>query len=448
MLKRPPAYAGKIIRIALPLILQQLCLQLQIWIDRAMLGHVNPEFFSAVGNSLVPYQAASSMIIAICGGTTILVAQHYGAGDLEGAQKAAECSFLGNSLISAVAFLFFFLCSDWVFTLMGVQSPVLEPALAYIRILSFTLLVLGPSSTASSVLQALGRTSVIMASGIFSNILNILLDWILIFGKLGFPALGIEGAAYATLIANIFAAPLLILYVFFNSDIPVTFSFRLFSPSLLRHYVKVFAMGAPSGLEFAMWNIGNIIAVSFLNRIDMMAAGIYTLVMSIEAFPLLIYSGFANAGLTLVGQKTGEGDLTQARAAGFTALGYSFLVCLAVAAVFRLYPDSILKLFTDDYGMIQTTVPYLRFVPWIMFPKAINCVIGLCIRGMGDTRWMLYTQIFGSVFMVCCAYFMIFTVGLGLFGIFVTLLADETIRGILNFFHFFRCNTRTSIAMD
>jgi len=149
-----------------------------------------------------------------------------------------------------------------------------------------------------------------------------------------------------------------------------------------------------------------------------------------------------------VGQKTGEGDLTQARAAGFTALGYSFLVCLAVAAVFRLYPDSILKLFTDDYGMIQTTVPYLRFVPWIMFPKAINCVIGLCIRGMGDTRWMLYTQIFGSVFMVCCAYFMIFTVGLGLFGIFVTLLADETIRGILNFFHFFRCNTRTSIAMD
>ena len=180
----------------------------------------------------------------------------------------------------------------------------------------------------------------------------------------------------------------------------------------------------------------------------MMAVGIYTLIMSIETFPLLIYSGFANAGLTLTGQKTGEGQLSQARAVGLVALGYSYAVCLVVAVVFYQCPDWILRLFTDDSGLVESSVFYLKFVPWIMFPKAVNCVIGLCIRGMGDTRWMLYTQIFGSVFMVCCAYFMIFTVGLGLFGIFVTLLADESIRGILNFFHFFRCNTRISIAMD
>ena len=439
MLRSFAGCSGKIIKIALPLILQQLCLQLQIWIDRAMLGHVNAEFFSAVGNSLVPYQAATSMIVAICGGTTILAAQYYGARDMENVEKVSECSFLGNSLISAAAFALFFFGAEMIFGLMNVQQPILGYSLDYIRVLSFSLLVLGTSSTASAILQALGRTGVIMASGLLSNALNVFLDWLLIFGHWGLPALGIRGAAYATVISNFAAAPVLLLTVFLSRSIPVRFSAALFSPAELRRYRQVLRMGAPSGVEFALWNIGNMIAVSFLNRIDIMAAGIYTLIMSIEMFPLLIYSGFANAGLTLVGQRTGEGDMKKARAAGYTALFYSVLVCAVMAFVFRCWPEDILGLFTDDGGLVHTSVPYLLFVPWIMFPKAINCVIGLCIRGLGDTRWMLYTQIFGTFFLVSCAYLMIFTAGLGLFGMFVTLFADESIRGALNFIHFLRC---------
>lgn len=439
MLKSFSGNSGKIIKIALPLILQQLCLQLQIWIDRAMLGHVNAEFFSAVGNSLVPYQAATSMIVAICGGTTILAAQYYGAKDFDNMEKVSECSFLGNSLISTAAFALFFFGSGWIFGLMNVQQPILDYSLDYIRILSFSLLVLGPSSTASAILQALGRTGLIMAAGLLSNLLNILLDWLLIFGHWGLPALGIKGAAYATVVSNFAAAPVLLLTVFLSRSIPVRFSASLFAPAELRRYRQVLRMGAPSGMEFALWNIGNMIAVSFLNRIDIMAAGIYTLIMSIEMFPVLIYSGFANAGLTLVGQRTGEGNMKKARAAGYTALFYAVLVCVVIAIVFFRWPETILGLFTDDAELVKTSVRYLLFVPWIMFPKAINCVIGLCIRGLGDTRWMLYTQIFGTIFMISCSYLMIFTAGLGLFGIFVTLFADETIRGALNFVHFLRC---------
>lgn len=443
MLKTFAGFSGRIIKIALPLILQQFCLQVQIWIDRAMLGHVNAEYFSAVGNSMVPYQAATSMIVAICGGTTILAAQHYGARDMDGVEKLSECSFLGNSLISAAAFLLFFFGSGGIFALMNVQSPILESSLDYIRVLSFSLLVLGPSSTASAILQALGRTGVIMAAGLISNALNILLDWLLIFGNWGLPAMGIRGAAFATVIANFAAAPVLLLTVFLSRHIPVRFSSSIFSLGELRRYRQVLRMGAPSGLEFALWNIGNIIAVSFLNRIDIMAAGIYTLIMSIEMFPLLIYSGFANAGLTLVGQKTGEGNMPQARAAGFTALSYAVLVCAVMALVFRSYPQPILRLFTDEQELVQTSVPYLMFVPRIMFPKSVNCVIGLCIRGLGDTRWMLYTQIFGTVFLVSCAYLLIFPVGMGLFGIFVALFADESARAVLNFVHFLRCKAPT-----
>lgn len=431
-----PANSRRILSLALPLILQQLCLQMQIWIDRAMLGHVNAAFFSAIGNTTVPYQMVTSTITAICGGTAILVAQGIGAGDHRQVRETAESSFLGSALLSAAAFVFFLFFSRPLFQIMGLQSPILEYSTSYIRILSFSLLVLGPVASATAILQGLGFTKIIMTAGLVGNVLNILLDWLLIFGKFGLPAMGLEGAALATVLANFAAAPMTILFVLRNPQMPVKLQLRTSLSEQLKGYGRVLRLGIPSGLEHALWSVGNLIMVSFLNRLDMMSAGIYTLVFSIETVPLLIYMGFANAGLTLVGQETGANDPERARRTGFLCLGFSLIICLVVAVLFRAFPRQLLTPFTDDVYILETAAPYLKFVAWILFPKAVNNVIGLCIRGMGDTRWMLFTQIFGTLFMICGGYVLILGTGLGLYGIFLTLLADEALRSIANILRF------------
>lgn len=430
------ANSRRILSLALPLILQQLCLQMQIWIDRAMLGHVNAAFFSAIGNTTVPYQMVTSTITAICGGTAILVAQGIGAGDHWQVRETAESSFLGSALLSAAAFVFFLFFSRPLFQIMGLQSPILEYSTSYIRILSFSLLVLGPVASATAILQGLGFTKIIMTAGLVGNVLNILLDWLLIFGKFGLPAMGLEGAALATVLANFAAAPMTILFVLRNPQMPVKLQLRTSLSEQLKGYGRVLRLGIPSGLEHALWSVGNLIMVSFLNRLDMMSAGIYTLVFSIETVPLLIYMGFANAGLTLVGQETGANDPERARRTGFLCLGFSLIICLVVAVLFRAFPRQLLTPFTDDVYILETAAPYLKFVAWILFPKAVNNVIGLCIRGMGDTRWMLFTQIFGTLFMICGGYVLILGTGLGLYGIFLTLLADEALRSIANILRF------------
>ena len=431
-----PANSRRILSLALPLILQQLCLQMQIWIDRAMLGHVNAAFFSAIGNTTVPYQMVTSTITAICGGTAILVAQGIGAGDHRQVRETAESSFLGSALLSAAAFVFFLFFSRPLFQIMGLQSPILEYSTSYIRILSFSLLVLGPVASATAILQGLGFTKIIMTAGLVGNVLNILLDWLLIFGKFGLPAMGLEGAALATVLANFAAAPMTILFVLRNPQMPVKLQLRTSLSEQLKGYGRVLRLGIPSGLEHALWSVGNLIMVSFLNRLDMMSAGIYTLVFSIETVPLLIYMGFANAGLTLVGQETGANDPERARRTGFLCLGFSLIICLVVAVLFRAFPRQLLTPFTDDVYILETAAPYLKFMAWILFPKAVNNVIGLCIRGMGDTRWMLFTQIFGTLFMICGGYVLILGTGLGLYGIFLTLLADEALRSIANILRF------------
>jgi len=428
----------KIFAIAIPLILQQLSLQLQVWVDRAMLGHVDSQYFSAVGNVLVPYYAVTAIITAICTGTTILIAQNIGAKNISHSTHYAECSFIGNSIFPLLAFFFFFFASGSLFKLMGVQSPILEYSTSYIKILAFTLLILGPVTTSASVMQGIGITKIIMLSGLISNALNIVLDWVLIFGKCGFPQMNIEGAALASTISNFATAPIMIGYVFLSKNILFKLEIRKIFNFHWNLYKNVLKLGIPTGLEFMLWNAGTLIIISFLNRLDIMATGIFTLIFSIETLPFFLYMGFANAALTLVGHKTGANDHRQAVAVGFRCLRFSLIICTVMAALFLLFSKGILRIFTNDLSLIGYAAPFLMFVAITVFPKSINNVIGLGIRGTGDTKWMLYSQIFGTCLVITLSYLLIFTAGLGLWGIFITLLVDETVRGIINLLRFLK----------
>lgn len=428
----------KIVAIALPLIIQQLSLQMKMWVDNAMLGHVNPMYFSAIGNVMVPYHVALSVISAICGGTTILIAQSMGAKNEEKAKTYGTHSFVGNSILPILAFLFFFLVPDLLFRFMGVQEPILERSTAYLRIFAFTFLFVGPVTTAISIMQGIGVTKIIMIGGLISNMLNILLNWLLIFGNLGFSEMGLVGAALSATISMGVNGLIITGYLFLSKKIPFKFKILEIMGFRFRIYKEVLALGLPSSLEFALWNVGNLIVLTFLNQLNMMAAGIYTLIFSIEIFPVLLSMGFANAAVTLVGQRIGENKERQAIIVGFKCLGFSLLVAVAIIVVFLTIPEQILGIFTDDSNFIAQTLGYLLIVSFTILPKTINNVIGLSIRGLGDAKWMLYSQIFGTVFVVTVSYLLVFVAGMGLMGVFVTFLIDESIRGIVNSLRFWK----------
>jgi len=283
----------KIFSIAIPIIFQQLFYQMQLYIDQALLGHLNPEYFSAIGNARVPFFTATSLITALCGGTTILVAQRFGAKDELQTKRFAESSFIGNSLLSIILLAIFFFFAEAPLTLMGVQSPILEYSTKYIKIISFSFLILGAETTSQCILQGLGTTKVIMIAGIAGNALNIFLDWVLIYGRLGFPQLTIEGAAYATTLSNFIAGSITILYLFISKNIPLRMKMKKLRIKWLS-YKNVLRLGIPLAFESLLWNFGNIIIMYYLNLMDIMSAGIYTLLFSIELFPYFYIWVFRN----------------------------------------------------------------------------------------------------------------------------------------------------------
>lgn len=142
--------------------------------------------------------------------------------------------------------------------------------------------------------------------------------------------------------------------------------------------------------------------------------------------------------MTLVGHKTGEENMRQAISVGFTCMKYALIICSVFAVLFIAIPKEILSLFTNDNTLIEYAAPFFMIVSLTMFPKSINNIIGLGIQGMGDTKWMFYGQIFGTVLVVSLSYVLIFVAKLGMIGIFITFFIDETIRSIINLLRFWK----------
>jgi MATE family multidrug resistance protein len=149
----------------------------------------------------------------------------------------------------------------------------------------------------------------------------------------------------------------------------------------------------------------------------------------------------ARAVTTMVGQRTGERDLPAARESGLIGTFYTIIFCLFFTSSFAIFPRQIISIFTSDAHLIEKAAPFLIITAFTMIPRAVNIISGNGIRGYGDTMWMLITQIFGILFIISLSYVLMFPLGLGMYGLFIGMFSDETLRGIINTVRFYRGET-------
>jgi len=440
------------LKIAIPIAISGLMNQIQMMIDKAFLGHYSMtladgtvlrgiDFLSAVGNVFFPYIVSLAFLWAIPTGTVVLVSQRLGAKEPEKARIFAEASIKYHSLLSIAMYFIWLLIAEPVFVLMGVKEPILSVSLQYIRTMSLGLLTMGFAVSMGSTYQGMGVTNPEMKSGILMSLVNIFLDWVMIFGKLGFPEMGAAGAGLATAIAGFAANGYYVVAAVRAKGAAFVPSLRGVLKAKLRDYVAVLKVGLPTGLEDVLWNFGNLLLAYMLNKLSMDAVGIYSLVILIELTPVFFYYGIARAVTTLVGKSTGERNIVEAKRIGVVGTVFSVSFCLGFSAFFIAFPSFVLRLFTNDAGTVAKSVNFLIIASITMFPKCVNIISGNGIRGYGDTLWMLATQIFGIVFVVGTCWALVFPAGLGMYGVFIALFLDETIRGIINTVRFYRGET-------
>ncbi|MBA3074371.1 MAG: MATE family efflux transporter, partial [Anaerolineae bacterium] len=382
-----------------------------------------------------------SFIWALGTGVVVLVSQHLGANNPDQARTVGNVAIKYNTLLSWVGFAFWFFFAKKVFTLMGVQEPILTLSLQYITFISIELLYMGASTSVNAIFQGTGNTRPEMYAGVFRSVLHIVLDYILIFGNFGFPELGVAGAGIASTASGFFATIVMIVFFTKTKNLPFKVSLKSIFVAPIKPYLKLLRVALPSSLEEMLWNFGNLVLAYFLNLLSKDAVGIYRLVYQIEITPIFFYQGLARAVTTLVGQRTGARDLAGAKESGLIGTFYSVSFCLLFTATFIAIPKLILSIFTPDVQLIDKAAPLLVITAFTMMPRAVNIISGNGIRGYGDTMWMLATQIFGIIFILSLSYILMFPVGLGIYGLFIGMFSDETLRGIINTIRFYRGET-------
>ena len=426
----------KLFAIATPIIIQNLVHYLQLQVDMAMLGQANTQFLSAIGNVLFPYNIIISFLTALSAGTTVLISHSIGSKSLKGGQRYAETSFFFNFLVALPFFLILLLFANTIMSWMGTSEQINVYATEYMKYLSYSVLFLGISLSIVAILQGVGKTKAIMMAGIISTVANIYFDWVLIYGHMGFPEMGIKGAAIATSIANFLGMVYLIVDFIFTKRLPFKPSLKGILNPRWKMQMRSVVVGLPYGMEAIFWSLGQIIIIRMVNEVNEFAAGLYVLITRIQAVTFFFYLGIAKATMVMVGQEMGSGNRKRAFEVSFLSLRYAFASCAFAAAVFLFFPEQLLGIFTSDLELIKGTAPLMTIISITIFPVAVNVVIGNAIRGLKDTKWMFYTQTFGTIFVISVSALLLFTFKLDLKGVFITVFFDEIIRGFLNYRRF------------
>ncbi len=389
----------EILQLAWPLIVANSFWNLQLTIDRMYLGQHSTEALGAAMAVMGVFWVPMALLQQTAAYVMTFVAQFFGAKRMDRIGPSVWQSIY-ISVIGGVGFLFFLPLSAPLFTWIGHSEKLLPLEVEYFNALCYSAMPAALVAAASGFFTGLGDSKVIMKINCVGLVFNVLFDYLLIFGRLGFPAWGIAGAGYATAIAN-WAAALYGLYLVFNPVNERLYKVRSgwrFDSDLMRRCMKY---GLPSGMQ---WALEGLAFTSFLIIVGRMsngdaalsASGIAVTVMMLAVLPAM---GVAQAASVMVGQHLGEKRPEKAQMAVWTGVQVAATYIVCIGATFVLFPSFYLSWFHNPsnaelWTQVQTIVPYiLMYVALFTVFDSMNLVFSFALKGAGDTRYVTFVAL-------------------------------------------------------
>lgn len=431
-------YKRKLLKIFIPIMISNLISQVQMLIDRIFLSRLDVIYMSAVGNATAPVWTTMSFVFSLSMGASILISHAVGENNRDKITTYSASLVKFSNIIPFFLFLFWEFFCPFVYRIMGVSENVMGYCITYTRLFAPTFLFLGIGSSCTVILQTSNYTKPLIHYGIIRSLLNVILDWALIYGNLGCPAMGIAGAALATTIAEIIGGLVFVIIVIKKKNLISKPDFSSIIKAPARPFYNSAKLGINTAAEDFLWNFGNLAILRILNSINDQAAGIWNIILTVEILAVVIIGAIGGGAMTVSGEATGSQDFRIFRKSIGTSYSWSAIVSGVTLVLAILFPRQILEIFTSDQGIISSSTVFLMLIALNLFSKSGNIIVGNGIRGFGDTRWMMCTQIFGTVFTVCSAMFFVYTLKLGILGVFIAVLMDEALRFIINSIRFFR----------
>ena len=417
--------------VAVPVILSQIGQVVVQFADSMMVGRLGATQLASVSFAGAVFMVGMMFLMGTSMGLTPLVGQSASRGEHRKCANLFQNSFVMNFLMGGFVILLMF-AGSFFMDRMGQDAEVVEYGVPYFRIMLASLVPMLVFFSFKQFMEGIGNTRVAMTITIAANILNIALNYVLIYGKFGFPELGVLGAAYSTLIARILMPVAFIVVFFTKKSLKSYFSYFNRNSFSVESVKKLFNVGMPIGGQILVEQIAFGFTTIMAGWLGAVTLASHQIAMNISTMVFMILCGLS-AGTTIrVSHQFGKGnieDMRKAAIASYHLTIFSVIICDILILLFR---SQIPLLFTTDHEVITMAADLMIILSIYLLPDGLQNVALGALRGISDVKAPMVYAIISYLFLnIPIGYFCGFVLGYGVMGVWVGFIASLSAASIL-----------------
>ena len=432
------SYIKETFQMAWPSVLESFFVALAGMIDSLMVSTIGAYAVAAVGLTTQPKFIGLALFIAVNVAVSAIVARRKGQQDQYGANQTLMVALTFVVIMGVVVSLICVTFADPIIHLCGSGEDTHDSAVLYFQIIMGGMMFNIISLVINAAQRGVGNTKIAMRTNVTANLLNMIGNYLLIGGNFGFPALGIKGAALATVFGTVVACGMSILSLFSKDGfISVYYMIKK------RVRLRISALGN-------IMNIGsNIFLEQLLLRIGFMSTAVMTAKLGTDAFAAhqvgmnvmsLSFSfgdGMQVAAVALIGRSLGEERPEMAKLYGFICQRMGNGISLILAVLYLLGGRTFFGLYFEEPHIVAMGVQIMQVIVIVVMLQISQVIYMGCLRGAGDVRFTTIVSTFSVTFVrTISSYLLCYPLGLGLMGIWFGVVCDQLCRFILTRWRF------------
>ena len=426
----------RLLGIAWPSTVESVLVSLVSMVDSIMVSSLGLAAIAAVGITGQPRMLLLALISSLNAGVTAVISRRKGENNREGANHCLRQSLLLSIILSATLSTIGFVFARPMMLFMGAQADIIEDAVIYFKIISVGIFFTSVSLTLNAAQRGAGNTKISMRTNVVANVINVIFNYLLIGGNLGFPKLGVAGAAIATVLGYIVAFFMSVSTVLKNDAFLSILGLDgwKFEKTTMAGVLNVAYSAA---FEQLCMRVGFISYSRIIAGLGTIAYATHQIVMNLLGISFSFGDGLAIASSSLVGQSLGQKRPGMAMVFGKVGQRVAITLSLIIITVCIFGRFFFVGIFTDDYATIILGSQLMLVVAATSPVQTSNVVITGCLRGAGDTKFVAQAALLTIVIIrPLVAFLLCYTLGFGLVGAWVGMLIDQSIRLVVSYMRF------------
>ena len=417
--------------VAWPSVLESFFVNLAGMVDTIMVGTMGSYAIAAVGLTIQPKMLGLALFLSLNVAVSAIVARRKGEGDRESANRVVRmCLLITLAMTAAVSALFVGLAGPIV-KLVGSQPDTHDAAVSYLRIIMGGQVFNTVSLVLNAAQRGAGNTRIAMMTNLISNVVNVIFNYLLIGGNFGFPELGVEGAALATVLGTVCACALSIASVLRKDS-----------------FINLRAVKGWIPEKQSRSSIGNVWSSSLVEQVCLRIGFLLFSMMrggagggGIMNMSFSFGDGLSVAAITLIGQSLGRKRPDMAKIYGSVCQRLGLVCACVMGFIYFFFGKEIFLLYSNDPVILGYGAMIMRILSVVLFMQIEQVVQFGCLRGAGDTKFTALVSFISVTFIrPGASWLLCYPVGLGLMGAWLGTALDQLVRFLLTFVRFRKGN--------